>query len=60
MSGANRLPNGNTLVVNSYVKRIFEVTPEGDLVLDYEVPGPGRIFRVYKYPPDYPGLAGRF
>jgi hypothetical protein len=56
MSGANRLPNGNTLVVNSYVKRIFEITADGERVLDYEVPGPGRLFRVYKYSPGYSGL----
>lgn len=58
MSGGTRLPNGNTLVINSYVKRIFEITPDGDRVLDFEVPGPGRLFRVYKYLPSYSGLRG--
>jgi hypothetical protein len=56
MSGASRLPNGNTLVVNSHNRRVFEITPEGERVLDYNVPGLGRMFRVYKYPADYPGL----
>ena len=59
MSGASRLPNGNTLVVNSHNKRIFEITPKGERVLDFNVSGLGRMFRVYKYPADYPGLNGR-
>lgn len=58
MGGASRLPNGNTIVVNSYNKRIFEVTYDKKRVLDYNVPGLGRMFRVYKYPEDYPGFKG--
>ncbi len=59
MSGWDRLPNGNTIFVNAHNKQIIEVTPEGERVLDYEVPHNGRMYRVYKYPRDYPGLAGR-
>ena len=59
MSGWDRLPNGNTIFVNAHNKQIIEVTPEGERVLDYEVPENGRMYRVYKYPGDYPGLAGR-
>ena len=58
MSGWDRLPNGNTIFVNAHNKQIIEVTPDGERVLDYIVPGPGRMYRVYKYAPDYPGLAG--
>lgn len=32
---ADRLPNGNTLVTDSYNKRVFEVTPEGRVVWSY-------------------------
>ena len=59
MSGWDRLPNGNTIFVNAHNKQIIEVTPEGERVLDYEVPENGRMYRVYKYPGDYPGFAGR-
>ncbi|MGJ8697681.1 MAG: arylsulfotransferase family protein [Verrucomicrobiaceae bacterium] len=56
MGGASRLPNGNTLVVNSHNKRVFEVTPKGEIVVNFHIPGPGRIFRVYKIPPTHPAL----
>ncbi|MEM9702018.1 MAG: aryl-sulfate sulfotransferase [Planctomycetota bacterium] len=58
MSGASRLPNGNTLVINSYSKRVFEVTPDRRIVLDFDLPGPGRVFRVEKLPKSHPGLRG--
>ncbi len=60
MSGWDRMPNGNTIFVNGHNKQIIEVTPEGERVLDYIVPENGRKYRVYKYPRDYPGFAGRF
>jgi len=56
MSGAQRMPNGNTLMMQACDKRIVEVTPDGEVVLDFHVGGPGRIFRIYKYAPDYPGI----
>lgn len=59
MSGADRLPNGNTLIINSHNKRVFEITPAGESVLNFHIPGPGRVFRIYKIPPDHPGLTGR-
>ncbi len=59
MSGWDRLPNGNTIFVNAHNKQIIEVTPEGERVLDYEVPENGRMYRVYKYPSDYSGFEGR-
>ena len=59
MSGYDRLPNGNTIFVNAHNKRIIEVTTEGERVLDYRIPHNGRMYRVYKYPRDYPGFSGR-
>lgn len=56
MSGAERLPNGNTIFDRAYDKHIVEVNPKGEKVLDFSLPGWGRLHRVYKYAPDYPGL----
>lgn len=56
MSGASRLPNGNTLVINSYNKRVFELSADREILLDFHLPGPGRVFRVYKLPKSHPGL----
>ncbi|MEM7272640.1 MAG: aryl-sulfate sulfotransferase [Actinomycetota bacterium] len=57
MAGARRLPNGNTVLMQAQDKRIVEVTADGEIVLDFHVGGPGRMFRIFKYPPDYPGVA---
>ena len=57
MSGARRLPNGNTMTALGYNKRIREVTPDGDTVLDFKPGGPGRTFRVVPVAADHPGLA---
>jgi outer membrane protein assembly factor BamB len=35
ISGARRLPNGNTLITEGQVGRIFQVTPDGDMVWEY-------------------------
>ena len=56
-SNAQRLPNGNTLICESDFGRLFEVTPEGELVWEYVNPyfneGPNglnnRVFRAYRY-----------
>ncbi len=56
MSGAQRMPNGNTLLMQACDKRIVEVTHDGEMVLDFHIGGPGRMFRIYKYAPDYPGI----
>lgn len=56
-SGVQRLPNGNTLICESDAGRIFEVTPEKEIVWDYYSPflgqGPenqGRhIYRATRY-----------
>ncbi len=41
MSGANRLPNGNTLICESVSGMIFEVTPKGETVWKYANPAGG-------------------
>lgn len=56
MSGARRRPNGNTVSALGFNKRIREVTPEGDTVMDFRPGGPGRTFRVIPIAADHPGL----
>ena len=50
-----RLPNGNTLIVSGYSKKIDEVDDEGKVVWSMEAPG--NINRALRYGLDYPGLA---
>jgi hypothetical protein len=81
ISGAQRLPNGKTLIDDGVQGTFIEVTPSGEVVWEYVNPvvkeGPlaknagiptdpvregelmNAVFRVYRYGPDYPGLAGR-
>jgi len=60
ISGAQRLPNGNTLVNKGAGGHVREVTPEGDIVWEYtydEGDGvPHVFFRAYKYPVDHPAV----
>ncbi len=56
MSGATRLPNGNTIFNGAYDKYIHEVNSDGEILLDYSLEGWGRLYRVYKYGADYSGL----
>ncbi len=56
MSGAQRMPNGNTLLCQACDKRIVEVGPTGEIVLDFHIGGPGRLFRIYKFAPDAPAI----
>ncbi|MDA0240836.1 MAG: aryl-sulfate sulfotransferase [Proteobacteria bacterium] len=67
-SGAQRLPNGNTLICECTKGRIFEVTKEGDTVWEYRVPfyhehpifgTNNMIFRAYRYDYEHPALKGR-
>lgn len=67
-SGAQRLPNGNTLICESPSGRVFEVTSEKELVWEfinpfyyhYPIVGYSNImFRAYRYAPDYAGLKGK-
>jgi predicted Rdx family selenoprotein len=68
ISSAQRLPNGNTLICEGATGRLFEVTLEGEVVWEYVVPffadhpRHGYVnccFRARRYPPGFPGLAGR-
>jgi hypothetical protein len=60
ISGAQRLPNGNTLVNHGADSRMREVTPEGDIVWEYQfddgADGPHMTFRAYRYPEDHPAV----
>lgn len=60
ISGAQRLPNGNTLVNHGAGGRMREVTPEGEIVWEYQfddgADGPHMMFRSYRYPVDHPGV----
>ena len=59
-SGAQRLPNGDTLITDGDAERIFEVTREGETVWEFVNPelGYDLVYRAYRYAPDYPGLRG--
>jgi hypothetical protein len=79
ISGAQRLPNGNTLICAGVRGIFFEVTPAGDKVWEYVDPvvrggilaqgeesgkdhrghNFNAVFKIHRYEPDYPGLAGK-
>lgn len=71
ISGCERQPNGNTLITEGAPGRIFEVTPEKEIVWEYvnphRIPGgagfgsgsPHSVFRAHRYAADHPALAGR-
>ncbi len=61
ISGAQRLPNGNTLICEGLTGRIFEVTREGELVWEYVNPyfsdalvfgTTNAVFRAFRYGPE--------
>ncbi len=70
ISGAQRLPNGNTLICSGVAGRIFEVTRAGEIVWDYRNPlggdveppdhagkaPPLALFRATRLPRDHPGV----
>lgn len=68
ISGAQRLPNGNTLICEGMTGRLFEVTSAGEMVWEYVNPffadhrrfgRVNSVFRAYRYAPDFPGLQGK-
>ncbi|NKB21773.1 MAG: PQQ-binding-like beta-propeller repeat protein [Alphaproteobacteria bacterium] len=67
VSGAQRLPNGNTFICEGRQGRLFEVTQEGDIVWEYISPHEHvrtegvirQIFRAFRYGVDSPEIAGR-
>lgn len=68
MGGAQRLSNGNTLICETHGGRIFEVTPDCEIVWEYISPfyGPfvvygqaNLIYRAYRYGHEHEGLIGK-
>ena len=72
VSGASRLPNGNTLICSGPSGYGFEVTPDEEVVWDYLSPvtafgattqgndaGNNSVFRLPRYASDYPAFEGR-
>ncbi len=60
ISGADRLPNGNTMICSGGNGVIFEVTNKKEIVWHYVRPAPNirsevryGIFRAHRYAPDY-------
>jgi hypothetical protein len=54
VSGAQRLANGNTLICDGVNGVFFEVTPEGEIIWEYDLGDD--VFRVTRYAPSYPGI----
>lgn len=73
ISGAQRLPNGNTYICEGNSGRFFEVDPEGNKTWEYINPVKGgfpvqqgfmgifqnEVFRSYRYSVDYPAFEGK-
>lgn len=72
VSGAHRLPNGNTFITMGTPGTLFEINENQEKVWEYINPAAGAgiiaqeepaggnaVFRAHRYAPDYPGLAGR-
>jgi len=61
ISGASRLPNGNTLICHGPNGYFFEVTNEKDIIWDYTNPYPtyllNAVFKIQRYSPGYSGLS---
>ncbi|WP_254810896.1 aryl-sulfate sulfotransferase [Natronosalvus amylolyticus] len=58
ISGAQRLPNGNTLICEGTKAHLFEVTPDGEVVWDFVSPfgeegSMGNVYRCLRYSPEY-------
>lgn len=71
ISGAERMPNGNTMICSGVQGLFFEVTPAGKTVWKYKNPiggnipksdgtqGNNPVFRCTFYPASYPAFSGR-
>jgi hypothetical protein len=69
IAGAQRLPNGNTLICEGAKGRVFEVRPDNHVVWDYWSPYDGEgtaevaphaaLFHATRVALDHPGLRGR-
>jgi hypothetical protein len=64
LAGAQRLPNGNTLICSGTQGNFFEVTHEKEKIWEYLNQYPNlidnHVFKVNRYSPDYPGLKNLF
>ena len=60
ISGAQRLPNGNTLIDQGAGAKLREITRDGEIVWEYayqdDIDAPHMLFRANRYPPDHPGI----
>ena len=67
---AQRLPNGNTLLMKGDHGRLIEVNPNGEVVWEFVNPvsgaalviqdtGPNNLSQAHKYPADYRGFDGK-
>ena len=56
LSGAQRLPNGNTLICNGPNSYFFEITASGEKVWEYDYTN--MVFRVERYAYEYSGFDG--
>lgn len=57
LSGAERLPNGNTLISSGVHGLIIEVTPEDHIVWQFQLANsPSRIWKTYSYEKDFEGI----
>ena len=72
VSGAQRLPNGNTLICEGTKGKIFEITPDENIVWEYinpvvnfgpveqgSIAGNNDLFRAYRYGPNFPAFTGK-
>lgn len=71
ISGAERMPNGNTMICSGVQGLFFEVTPAGKTVWKYKNPlagnlvksdgtqGNNPVFRCTFYPSSYPAFSGK-
>jgi hypothetical protein len=63
-SGAQRLPNGNTLICHSSKGAFFEVTSDKETIWQYvnPYPNPNRnsVFKIRKYTANHPGIVVLF
>jgi hypothetical protein len=67
VSGAERLPNGNTFIIDGAHGHLFEITPAGETVWEYVSPfmfsssfgKTPAIFRAHRYPLTHPLFRGK-
>jgi hypothetical protein len=59
-SGAQRLPNGNTLICEADDGKFFEISQNENIIWGYTNPYPilggNQVFKIQRYSPSYPGI----